>query len=103
MNWITRFLIIFAVLWLILWGLTSFAVPKLIGVVLPRLAGKFQGAGITLEELDFEEIKVSPSMVRLNISNVSARFDPLAETGRSHCRQFRSPVRCVRSTRKASF
>jgi hypothetical protein len=50
-------------------------VPKLIGVVLPRLAGKFQGAGITLEELDFEEIKVSPSMVRLNISNVSARFD----------------------------
>ena len=94
MNRVARFLILFAVFWLILWGLASFAVPKVFGAVLPKLAGKFQGAGITLEELDFEEINVSPLLVRLNISNVSAMFD-LKPTDKQRLRSKFSAIETV--------
>ena len=75
MSRLTKFLLSFAVFWLILWGLASVAVPKIVGTVLPRMAGNFAGAGITVQQLDFDKITLSPTLVRLKISNLSAMFD----------------------------
>ena len=72
---LTKLVALLAALWLVVWGVASVAVPKVLERMLPRLAGNARGAGIALEELEFERIQLSPSLLRLSISNVNAMFN----------------------------
>ncbi|MEJ2085315.1 MAG: hypothetical protein P8Y44_06510 [Acidobacteriota bacterium] len=72
-----------AAFWLILWGLAAATVPRLAKFALPRLAKRIEGAGLALENLDFDTVHVSPSLLKLDLRNVSAKFDLTPENRKS--------------------
>ena len=85
MSRLTKIVIALAIAWLVLWGLASFAVPKIFDRVLPKVAGKVQQIGIAVQEMKFEGLEVSPSLLRVKIQNFNAKFD-LKPKDRDHLR-----------------
>ena len=69
-----RLLVVLLVCWLALWGLASFAVPKLADAMLAYAMPTVQRAGIAVDSLNFRDITVSPTLTRASAHQVSAAF-----------------------------
>ena len=61
--------------WLTLWGLASLALPKAVDAVLAYAMPTIQRAGITVDSLDFRDVRVAPSLVHASANDVAAAFD----------------------------
>ena len=79
-----------AVSWLILWGIAAVAVPRIASFALPRLARNIEGAGITFENLNFDDVEVFPSLLKIRLTNLNANFDLQPEARRNVRSTFRT-------------
>jgi len=75
MRHLRGLLVVLLVCWLALWGLASFAVPKLADAVLSYSIPRIQNAGITVDSVDYGDIHVSPTLTQASAAGVSAAFD----------------------------
>lgn len=75
MRHLTRLLLVLGICWLALWGLASFAVPKAAEAVLTYAIPRVQQAGITVDSIEYESIRVSPTLIEASARWPSAVFD----------------------------
>jgi hypothetical protein len=75
MRCLTRLLLFLVVCWLLLWGLASFAVPRAAEAILTYAVPRVEQAGIGVDSIEYEAIRVSPSLIEARIDWLSAVFD----------------------------
>lgn len=75
MRRLLRLLGLLGFIWLALWGLASFAVPKLVEIGVTYAIPRLERAGITVDSLDHGTIRIAPTLIRASADGVSAAFD----------------------------
>jgi len=84
-----------AAAWLILWGIAAVAVPRIASFALPRLARNIEGAGIAFEDLNFDDAEVFPSLLKIRLTNLNAKFDLQPDERRNVRSTFRTAAAIV--------
>jgi hypothetical protein len=68
-------LIIVVALWAALWAGASYVAPRLIDSLLPKIAERVEKLGIGLTDLSFADIRVSPLLNRVTLTELHGRID----------------------------
>lgn len=69
-----NFLIIVIPTWLVLWGVASIAAPMVVSWVIPKLQGKAKSMGVVVDQIEYENIRVSPWLTSVTANQVSMSF-----------------------------
>jgi len=75
MRRLVGLLVVVLMCWLALWGLASWALPRLVDAGLAHALPTIERAGIAVDSLDFRAVSVSPTLIRASADDVAAAFD----------------------------
>ena len=74
-RWLSIFVVILFVLWASAWGVASLLAPYFVRSSAEKLTAQVAQQGITLDDLSFESVRVSPLLNSIQLGNFYARFD----------------------------
>lgn len=75
LRWLSVFVVILVILWASAWGVASLLAPRLVRSSVVRLTTQVAQPGISLDDLRFESVSVSPLLNSIKLSNFHAQFD----------------------------
>jgi hypothetical protein len=72
---ILALLVVAVALWAAVWLSASYVAPRLVDTMLPKVAGQVEKLGIGLTDLSFADIRVSPLLNRVTLTEFHSRID----------------------------